>query len=107
MISHELVRYIGNAAEHGEWAVVFAKLLVAGKDEGPHAVLVRIRENGQPCPGVTLTDNGVKSGLNGMHHLRHIIGWVQYSKIIIVKHKYRNNKTSIDIVLLHTIDYDV
>eukprot|EP00698_Gefionella_okellyi_P004840 TRINITY_DN1447_c0_g1_i1.p1 TRINITY_DN1447_c0_g1~~TRINITY_DN1447_c0_g1_i1.p1 ORF type:complete len:536 (+),score=62.98 TRINITY_DN1447_c0_g1_i1:401-2008(+) len=62
--------YIGNAAQHGEWAVVFAKLLVSGHDEGPHAFVVQLRADGKPCPGVTLEDNGWKGGLNGIDNGR-------------------------------------
>ena len=38
--------YIGNAAVHGELAVVFAQLEVAGKSEGVHAFVVPIRAAG-------------------------------------------------------------
>ena len=63
--------YIGNAAEHGRMAVVFAQLHADGDDHGVHAVLVPIRdEDGEPLPGVHLTDCGPKAGLNGVDNGR-------------------------------------
>ena len=59
--------YIGNAARDGRIAVVFAQLDVGGRRRGVHAVLVPIRdESGDPCPGVTISDDGEKLGLNGV-----------------------------------------
>ncbi len=59
--------YIGNAADDGQLAVVFAQLEVNGQTQGVHAFLVPIRgENGDPLPGVTIEDNGLKMGLNGV-----------------------------------------
>ena len=63
--------YIGNAAEDGRLAVVFAQLEVSGQKHGVHAFLVPIRgENGDPLPGVTIEDNGLKMGLNGVDNGR-------------------------------------
>ena len=63
--------YIGNAAEDGRLAVVFAQLEVNGQKHGVHAFLVPIRgENGEPVPGVTIEDNGLKMGLNGVDNGR-------------------------------------
>ncbi|MBV9299082.1 MAG: acyl-CoA dehydrogenase family protein [Verrucomicrobia bacterium] len=63
--------YIGNAAEDGRLAVVFAQLEVEGEKHGVHAFLVPIRgENGSPLPGVTIEDNGLKMGLNGVDNGR-------------------------------------
>jgi len=59
--------YIGNAAEDGRLAVVFAQLEMNGQKLGVHAFLVLIRdENGNTLPGVTIEDNGLKMGLNGV-----------------------------------------
>ena len=59
--------YIGNAAEDGQLAVVFAQLEVDGQKHGVHAFLVPIRDgNGCPLPGVAIEDNGLKMGLNGV-----------------------------------------
>ncbi len=58
--------YIGNAL-HSKMASVFAQLIVNGKNEGVHAILVPIRnENHELQTGVTIVDNGYKLGLNGV-----------------------------------------
>ncbi len=63
--------YIGNAADDGRLAVVFAQLEVNGQKHGVHAFLVPIRdENGEPASGVTIEDNGLKMGLNGVDNGR-------------------------------------
>jgi acyl-CoA oxidase len=62
--------YIGNAAKHAEVAAVFAQLEVGGKSEGVHAFVVPIRENGKPCQGVRIEDDGLKMGLNGVDNGR-------------------------------------
>lgn len=59
--------YIGNAAKHGRWAVVFGQLEVAGEAHGVHAILVRIRDDDlTPRPAVTIGDQGHKGGLLGV-----------------------------------------
>jgi len=63
--------YIGNAAEHGVAAVVFAQLITRGVNHGVHAFYVPIRENdqgvaGDLLPGVRSADDGLKGGLNGV-----------------------------------------
>jgi acyl-CoA oxidase len=63
--------YIGNAAQHGRMAAVFAQLVVGGESHGIHALLVPIRdEKGRPMPGVRLEDCGAKLGLNGVDNGR-------------------------------------
>ncbi|MFE1149989.1 acyl-CoA dehydrogenase [Streptomyces albidoflavus] len=62
--------YIGNAARHGEVAVVFAQLEVDGASEGVHAFVVPIRDGGEPAPGVRIEDDGRKMGLNGVDNGR-------------------------------------
>ena len=63
--------YIGNAALHGQLATVFAKLIVHEVDYGVAAFLVPIRStDGKLCKGVTITDCGVKMGLNGVDNGR-------------------------------------
>ena len=59
--------YIGNAAADGHVAVVFAQLIHGDTSEGVHAFVVPIRDgNGNPLPGVTISDCGLKAGLNGV-----------------------------------------
>ena len=43
--------YIGNAAQHGRMAAVFAQLIVGGENHGVHALVVPIRdEHGDALP---------------------------------------------------------
>jgi acyl-CoA oxidase len=63
--------YIGNAAEHGRLATVFARLVVAGEDHGVHALLVPIRDaRRRLLPGIRVEDCGLKLGLNGVDNGR-------------------------------------
>ena len=63
--------YIGNAAVHGQKAVVFAQLEVAGERHGVHALVVPLRDDaGDPLPGVRIEDDGPKMGLNGVDNGR-------------------------------------
>ncbi|TVZ16726.1 acyl-CoA dehydrogenase [Maribacter sp. MAR_2009_72] len=58
--------YIGNAL-HSKMASVFAQLIVDGKNEGVHAILVPLRnEKHELLPGIRIEDNGYKLGLNGV-----------------------------------------
>lgn len=58
--------YIGNAL-HSKMATVFAQLLVGGKNQGVHAILVPLRnEKHEVLSGITIEDNGYKLGLNGV-----------------------------------------
>lgn len=58
--------YIGNAL-HSNMASVFAQLIVNGKNEGVHAILVPLRDKAhEPLPGIRIEDNGYKLGLNGV-----------------------------------------
>jgi acyl-CoA oxidase len=63
--------YIGNAARDGRAAVVFAQLITGGRSRGVHAFMVPIRDaQGDPMPGVSITDCGRKAGLNGVDNGR-------------------------------------
>ncbi|XP_070578544.1 acyl-coenzyme A oxidase-like protein [Ptychodera flava] len=57
--------YIGNALQ-GNYACVFAQLIVDRKSKGPHAFIVPIRDENGLFPGITVTDMGLKEGLNGV-----------------------------------------
>ncbi|XP_027630790.1 acyl-coenzyme A oxidase-like protein [Tupaia chinensis] len=58
--------YIGNAM-HGNYAAVFAQLIISGKSQGPHCFIVPVRdENGSLYPGVTAIDMMYKEGLHGV-----------------------------------------
>jgi len=70
---HQAARkdYIGNAAQDGRMAVVFAQLITGGAGRGVHAWLVPIRnDDGTPCAGVTIGDAGSKAGLLGVDNGR-------------------------------------
>ncbi|KAK9670463.1 hypothetical protein RND81_13G203800 [Saponaria officinalis] len=66
--------WIGNAAVHGKFATVFAKLMLPSHDAkgvtdmGVHAFIVPIRDlnTHQVLPGVEIHDCGHKIGLNGV-----------------------------------------
>ncbi|PKW27404.1 acyl-CoA dehydrogenase [Phycicoccus duodecadis] len=62
--------YIGNAADDGEMAVVFAQLEVGGEGHGVHAVLVPLRRDGEVLAGVRIEDCGAKLGLEGVDNGR-------------------------------------
>lgn len=57
--------YTGNAM-HGNYAAVFAQLIVDGRYQGPHCFIVPVRdESGNLYPGVTAIDMMYKEGLHG------------------------------------------
>jgi acyl-CoA oxidase len=62
--------WIGNAARHAELAVVFAQLEVGGTGHGVHALVVPLRRDGVVLPGITIEDDGLKMGLNGVDNGR-------------------------------------
>jgi len=63
--------WITNGAVHAKHVVVMAQLIVDGKNEGIHAVLVRMRDDEmKTMPGVTIEDMGYKMGLNGVDNAK-------------------------------------
>ena len=62
--------YIGNAAQHGRAAVVFAQLIVEGENHGVHALYVPLRDDNGFLPGIGGDDDGYKGGLNGIDNGR-------------------------------------
>jgi len=63
--------WITNGACHSKHVVVMAQLMVKGKNEGIHAILVRMRDNDmKTIPGVTIEDMGYKMGLNGVDNAK-------------------------------------
>ncbi|MEV8041241.1 acyl-CoA dehydrogenase [Arthrobacter sp. NPDC080082] len=64
--------YIGNAANDGLAAVVFAQLVTRGVNHGVHAFYVELRdpETKEFLPGIGGEDDGVKGGLNGIDNGR-------------------------------------
>lgn len=64
--------YIGNAAEDGLAAVVFAQLVTRNVNHGVHAFYVELRDpdTKEFLPGIGGDDDGVKGGLNGIDNGR-------------------------------------
>ena len=63
--------YLGNAALHGEAAVVFAQLITKGVNHGVHAFYVPIRDKKKNfLDGIGGEDDGLKGGLNGIDNGR-------------------------------------
>ncbi len=63
--------YIGNAAAHGQLAVVFAQLHVGDTCHGVHAFIAPLRDaKGKVLDGVRIEDCGPKHGLNGVDNGR-------------------------------------
>jgi acyl-CoA oxidase len=64
--------YIGNAANDGLGAVVFAQLVTRGVNHGVHAFYVDLRDpdTGDFLPGIGGEDDGIKGGLNGIDNGR-------------------------------------
>jgi acyl-CoA oxidase len=56
---------MGKTATH---AVVMARLIVGGRDHGPHAFIVQLRSlaDHMPMPGITVGDIGPKFGFGGV-----------------------------------------
>lgn len=73
--------YIGNAANHGRMATVFAKLIIDGHDYGVNAFIVPLRdEKLNVLEGITIKDCGLKMGLNGVDN-----GIIQFHNVVIPK----------------------
>jgi acyl-CoA oxidase len=63
--------YLGNAANDGTAAVLFAQLVTNGVNHGVHAFWMPLRdETGAFLPGVGGEDDGLKGGLNGIDNGR-------------------------------------
>lgn len=84
--------YIGNAAQHGIMATVFAKLVIDGKDYGVNAFVVPLRdENLKVLKGITIGDCGPKMGLNGVDN-----GTIRFNKVIIPKENMLDRFASVN-----------
>ncbi|KKO83982.1 acyl-CoA dehydrogenase family protein [Corynebacterium otitidis] len=85
-------RFLGNAAEDATSAVVFAKLVTRGIDHGVHALIVPIRdEHGAPLPGVEITDDGAKAGLNGVDN-----GQLSFNRVRVPRENLLNQYGDVD-----------
>jgi len=72
--------WIGMAGQTATHSVVFARLIVDGKDHGVHSFMVQIRDTttGEPLPGIEVGDCGAKMGRNGLDN-----GYIQYHNVKI------------------------
>ncbi|GLR19142.1 acyl-CoA dehydrogenase family protein [Portibacter lacus] len=83
--------YIGNAMD-SRMAAVFAQLIVNGKNEGVHALMVPLRDRHHNLlPGVKVLDCGYKMGLNGVDN-----GRIWFDQVTIPKENLLNKYGDID-----------
>jgi acyl-CoA oxidase len=84
--------YIGNAANHGEMATVFAKLIIDEVDYGVNASVVPIRnKNKEVVEGITIGDCGLKMGLNGVDN-----GTISFHNVVIPKENMLDRFASVN-----------
>jgi acyl-CoA oxidase len=84
--------YIGNAANHGQMATVFAKLIIDQTDYGVNAFIVPIRDkNNNPLPNVEINDCGLKMGLNGVDN-----GTLSFHNTVIPKENMLDKFASVN-----------
>ncbi|KAI7855172.1 acyl-CoA dehydrogenase/oxidase [Circinella umbellata] len=87
---------LGRAANH---AIVMARLILNGKDFGPHPFCVQIRslEDHTPLPGVTVGDLGPKFGFNSVdngfimfdkYRVPHVTFLAKYSQVKVGSGEY-------------------
>lgn len=98
---HSYKDYLGNAALHGEAAVVFAQLYTQGEHHGVHAFYVPIRKHGRLLAGVGAQDDGLKGGLNGIDNGRLFFNQVRIPRVNLLNRyadvdKSGNYSSSID-----------
>ena len=89
---HSYKDYLGNAALHGEAAVVFAQLYTKGENHGVHAFYVPIRKKGKLLPGVGSEDDGLKGGLNGIDN-----GRLFFDRVRIPRENLLNRYADVDL----------
>jgi acyl-CoA oxidase len=91
--------WIGNAAEDGRAATVFARLRVPAPDgsgtiddHGVHAFIVPLRDDAGVClPGVEIHDCGYKVGLNGVDN-----GAIRFTHVRIPRENLLDRFASVD-----------
>lgn len=84
--------WIGGAAHSATHSVVYARLIVKGKDYGVKNFVVQLRNgNGELLPGVAVGDIGKKMGRDGIDN-----GWIQFTDVKIPRFNMLNKYTQID-----------
>ncbi|WP_457962399.1 acyl-CoA dehydrogenase family protein [Arthrobacter sp. D1-29] len=86
--------YIGNAANDGLGAVVFAQLVTQGVNHGVHAFYVDLRDprTKEFLPGIGGEDDGVKGGLNGIDN-----GRLHFTNVRIPRSNLLNRYGNVDV----------
>ncbi|WP_236630189.1 acyl-CoA dehydrogenase family protein [Corynebacterium atypicum] len=80
--------YLGNAGKHGRIAAIFAQLFTPESEmsRGVHCFIVPIRDaEGNVLPGVALSDNGLKGGLNGVDN-----GSIKFDRVRVPRENLLN-----------------
>lgn len=84
--------WIGGAAHSATHTVVFARLIVKGKDHGVKTFVVPLRDsNHNIWPGVSIGDIGEKMGRDGIDN-----GWIQFSNVEIPREYMLSKFTKVD-----------
>ncbi len=84
--------WIGGAATSANHCVVYARLIVKGKDYGVKTFIVPIRDtNHRLLPGVSVGDIGAKMGRQGVDN-----GWIQFSNVTVPKYNLLQKYVKID-----------
>ena len=85
--------YIGNAANDGLGAVVFAQLVTRGVNHGVHAFYVDLRDpdTKEFLPGIGGEDDGIKGGLNGIDN-----GRLHFTNVRVPRTNLLNRYGSVD-----------
>lgn len=84
--------WIGGAGKTSNMCVAFAQLIIDGKNEGPHAFIVPLRDRRQhlPLPGITVGDCGKKAGLDGIDN-----GFILFDNVRIPKANFLNKLSDV------------
>ncbi|MGB3414396.1 MAG: acyl-CoA dehydrogenase [Microbacteriaceae bacterium] len=84
--------FLGNAAQDGKAAVLFAQLITKGVNHGVHAFYLDVRdEKGNFLPGIGGVDNGIKGGLNGIDN-----GMLHFDQVRIPRQNLLNRYGDVD-----------
>ena len=85
--------WIGGAGKSSNISVTFAQLIINGKDQGPHAFIVPLRDRRthMPLPGVTVGDCGRKEGYDGIDN-----GFILFDNVRIPKENLLNRLSDVD-----------
>ncbi|CDR38862.1 CYFA0S02e07360g1_1 [Cyberlindnera fabianii] len=85
--------WIGGAAHSATHCVVYARLIVKGKDYGTKNFVVQLRDvnTHELLPGIAIGDIGKKMGRDGIDN-----GWIQFTHVRIPRFNMLSKYTSVD-----------